>query len=264
MPATHPSVITPMIPGDTLAFVEFQGAGVSLQNLLVQLGEMPELAAPLQMLDGIGGADELVSWIDDAGIAVSVHDTTPDVALLLVATSESAVTSRVASLKTLLALMGGGLGMEVKNSTINGSAVTTVTITDLGELIPPDAIPGLGEIPAAGSISFSIAARGKVLLVTSGEAAMAALLNTATGSSLAETAPFKQAEARGLSGARTTLYLGVGASLSLARGFMTPDQLATYQSEAAPYLEPFEVFLLQATDDAAGNRSRIVITVNQP
>ena len=260
VPATHPSVIAPMVPGDTLVFIESQGAGVSLQNLLTQLQTIPEIAPSLQMLDGLGGAGQLVGWIDDVGVAMSVHGTTPDVTVLLVAKDEAAAATPVASIKTLLALAGGS-GVEVKDSTIAGVAVTTITITDIGALIPSGAVPGLGAIPVTGPISFSIAARGRVLLVTSGEGAMTAILNTAAGSSLADNAAFKHAAARGIANARTTIYLGVGASVEFAKGLLTADELATYLKDAAPYVEPLEAFLLQATSDAAGNRSRMVITV---
>ena len=263
VPPGHPSAIAPMVPGDTLAYVEVQGAGASLQNLLVMLREIPELATALQTLDGLGAPGELVGWIDDAGLTLSMHGTTPDVAVLLVAKDEAAVTSRVASLKTLLSLVGAGNGLEVKSSTIAGLAVTTVTITDIGALVPPGSVPGLGDIPATGPISFSIAGKGKALLVTSGEGAMTALLNTTAETSLAANAAFKQAGTRGLGNAGTTVYLGVGASLELAKGFMSADQLATFQKDAAAYVEPFEGFLVQASSDSDGNRSRVVITVKK-
>jgi hypothetical protein len=263
IPATHASVIAPMLPGDTLVYMEAQGAGAALQNLLTQLREIPDLAAALQMLDGVGGAAELVGWIDDAGVAVSLHGTTPDATILLVAKDETAAATRFASLKTLLALLGAGSGLEVKDSTISGVTVTTVTITDLGSIIPPGSVPGMGDIPT-GPISFSLAAKGRVMLVTSGEGAMTAILNTAAGSSLAENAAYKHVRTRGIADARTTVYIGVGATVDLVKGLLPADALAQYQTEAAPYVEPFEAFLLQATSDAAGNRSRMVITVSQP
>ena len=258
------SVITSMLPGDTLAYVEAQGAGASLQNVLAELRQIPDVESALKMLDGMGGAGELVGWVDDVGVAVSVRGQTPDVALLLVAKDEAAVTARVASLKTLLGLAGaGGSGLQVKDSTVNGVAVTTVTITDLGSLVPPGTVPGMSDLPT-GPVSFSMAARGKTLVVTSGETAMSAILSTAAGGSLADNAAFKHALTRGITNPRTTIYLGVGATVDLVKGFLPADELATFQKDAAPYVEPLEGFLLQATNDAAGTRSRVVITVTQP
>lgn len=263
MPATHPSVIAPMLPGDTLIFLESQGAGVSLQNLLTQLREMPDLQSALQMLDGIGGAGELLGWIDDAGVAVSVHGASTDAAILLVAKDETAASARIAQVKTLLGLLGASRGIEVKDSTVNGVTVTTITISDVGSLVPSGAVPGLSSLPT-GPLSFSMAAHGKTLLVTSGESAMTAILNTAPGSSLADNAAFKHALVRGITNPRTTIYVGVGGAVDLATAALPADALATYQKDAAPYVEPLEGFLLQAASDAAGNRSRLVITVTTP
>lgn len=263
IPAAHASVITSMVPGDTLVYIEAQGAGVSLQNLLTQLKQIPDLASALQVLDGLGGAGELVGWIDDVGVSLSMRGTTPDGAILLVAKDETSAATRVASLKTLIGLMGTTEGVEVTNSTIGGVAVTTVTITDLGSLIPPGTIPGT-DVPATGPVSFSLAARGKAMIVTTGEAAMTAILNTAAGSSLADNAAFKHAATRGITNALTTVYIGVGATLDLVTGLLPAEELAAFRKDAAPYVEPVEAFLLQASSDTAGNRSRMVITVTQP
>src|SRR5207253_7257562 len=70
VPPAHPSVIDPMAPANTIALIEVQGAGVRLQNLLTRLKAVPELAPGLQLLDGAGGAGQLVGWVDDAGVIV--------------------------------------------------------------------------------------------------------------------------------------------------------------------------------------------------
>ena len=263
LPAAHGSLITGQVPGSTLVYIEAQGAGVGLQNLLTMLGGIPDLQAPLQMLDGLGGGGELVGWIDDVGLAISTRAATADVALLLVGKDETAVSTRVGSLKALLTLAGSG-GVTASETTINGTAVTSITITDLGSILPPGTIPG-GTLPSStGPITFSLAAHGRTLIVTSGEAAMTAILNTAAGSSLADQAAFKQASARGIANSRTTVYVGVGAAVDLAKGFLPADALAKYQAEVAPYLDPLEAMLINATSDASGNRSRIVMTVTKP
>lgn len=264
IPAAHGSLITGQVPASTIVYVEAQGAGVGLQNLLTVLRGIPDLQAPLQMLDGLGGAGQLVGWIDDVGLAVSTREATPDVALLLVGKDEAAISTRVTSLKALLALAGAGGGVKVTETTISGTAVTSITITDLGSIVPPGTIPG-GTLPSSmGPITFSMAGHGRTLIVTTGEAAMTAILNTAAGSSLADQAAFKQASARGIANSRTTVYVGVGATVYLVKGFLPAAELARYQAEVAPYLDPLEAMLINATSDASGNRSRIVITVTKP
>jgi hypothetical protein len=266
VPAAHASVITGMVPSSTLLYVEAQGAGVGLQNLLTVIGGIPDLAEPLQMLEGVGGAGELVGWIDDVGIAVtSEAATTPEVAVLIVGTDDAAVSSRVAALRALLGTGGLGSGIQVTETTVNGTAVTNVTIADLGTVIPPGLVVGGTDVPTTtGPITFSMAARGRTLIVTLGEATMAAILNTAPGSSLADQAAFKQASAHGFANSRATVYIGVGATVDLVKGFVPAEELATYQAEIAPYVDPLEAVLISTTGDASGDRSRIVITVTKP
>lgn len=264
MPAGHASVIAPMLPADTLAYVEIQGAGVGLQNLLTQLGSMPELAAVLQVLDGVGGAGELVGWVEDAGISVSMQDDSPNVALLLIATDEATATSTVTSLQSVLALAGLGGGVDVVETTVSGVAVTTITITDLGAMVPPGSVPGLGEIPVTGPISFSIAANGRAVLLTFGETAMSAILNVADGSSLVDQAAYKQAGAHGLANSQFAIYLAAGSTLDAVKGFVPPAELAAFETEVGPYLDPLEAVLVSGSNDASGSRSRIVITVSTP
>jgi hypothetical protein len=262
LPAAHESVLAPMVPADTLVFVESEGAGVALQNLLSRLQTIPNLSSAFQMLDGMGGPSQLVGWIDDAGVAVSVHGTTPSAALLIVAKDEASASSRVAALGALLTISGGN-SIQVKPSTIAGVAVTTVTITDLGSLIPQGEVPGL-TVPATGPISFSIAAHGKVVIVTSGEEAMTAILDVAAGASLADDATFKLAAQRGLANSRTTVYVAAGATVDLVQRLLPADELATFTSDVLPYVEPLQSISMTAAEDSTASRSRIVVGVTRP
>jgi hypothetical protein len=262
LPAAHASVLAPIVPADTLVFVESQGTGVALANLLTRLKTIPDLASAFQVLDGMGGPSQLVGWIDDAGVAVSVHGTTPDAAILIVATDEEAASSRVAALGGLLAITGGS-GVQVTHTTTAGVAVTNVTITDLGAFVPAGSVPGL-TIPQTGPISFSIAAHGKVIILTSSEAAMTAILNVGAGSSLADDTTFKLAGQRGLANSRTTVYIAAGAGIDLIEQLLPADELATFKSDYLPYIDPLEWVSMTAAEDSTANRSRVVISVTKP
>ena len=264
LPAAHASLITGLLPADTLLFVEHQGAGVTLQNVLATLRSTPELAAPLQILDGLGGGGDLVGWIDDVGVAASVDGTTPMVTVLVVARDDAAASSRVSALGTLISLAGRGDGIEVRDTTINGVAVTTIRITDLNGVVPPGTVPGLDQVPVTGPIEFSVAARGRVILVTSGEAAMTAVLNVQAGASLADHAPFRKALERGLANSRTSVYLAAGVSFDLAKGLLPAETVAQWETDIAPYVDPIEALAISVSDDSAVTRSRLVITVSQP
>ncbi len=140
--------------------------------------------------------------------------------------------------------------------------MTTATIKTLGSLIPSGSVPGL-TLPAGG-VSFSIAAHGNVVILTSGEGAMTAILNVATGTSLANDATFKLAGQRGLTNSRATIYVAAGAPLDLVEGFLSADQLTKWKSDIKPFVDPLESVLITTGEDSTATRSRVVISVSKP
>jgi hypothetical protein len=268
-PAAHASVIAPLVPAGTLLYLEDQGTGVSLQNLLAQLRAIPEAEAPLQMLDGVGGPEGLVGWIEDAGIAVSAADPTPDnpnakVSVFLVAKDDATAAEKVATVKTFLGLAGlSGEGISVTTETMSGVEVTTVTITDLGSLVPPGSVPGLDTGSLDTPVSFSLAGRGRIVYLTVGDGAMEDALGVVASTSLADDPAFKQAAQHGLSNSRTTVYAAVGASVDLVKGFVPPE-MASEWAELAPYVDPLEAVGFSVTTDPSATRSRAVLTVSHP
>ena len=264
LPATHASVLAAMVPADTLLLIENQGTGVALQNLLGVLREDPTLAGPLAMLEGLGGTDELVGWVQDAGIAVVGSAETPSGGILLVAADEAAAANRVTTLTNLLGFAGLGGGIEVRQTTLGGVKVTTVVVADLGSLIPPGTLPGGVEAPAGAPIEFSIAAKGRVILLGVGEGFMSGVLNVQPGSSLADQADYKKAAERSLAGSRTSVHVALRGAVSLAEGFVPAEMLAQWESDIKPYVAPIEALSMSTISEAAGSRSRLIITVSQP
>jgi hypothetical protein len=262
LPASHPSVLASMLPADTLLLVEDQGTGVSLQNLLATLREDPTLGAPLGMLDGMGGAGELVGWIQDAGIAVVGSVDAPTGGVLLVATDETAARNRVATLTNLLSFAGLGGGIEVREATIAGVTVTTIVISDLSALVPPGTIPGDVEVPSDGPIEFSIAAKGRVILLGVGEEFMTSVLGVQPGQTLADQASYDKAFERSLTNSRTSLYVDVRNVIDLAEGMIPAEELAQWESDIKPYVEPVQAVAATTFSDASGSRSRLIITVS--
>jgi len=266
VPAGHPSVIAPMAPPSSIAFVEVQGAGVNLQNLLTRLKAVPELATGLQMLDGAGGAAQLVGWVDDAGVIVIDDSGKPSGGIALVAKDEASATQRVATLNSLIGLLAvsGAEGIKTHESTIAGVTVTTVTISDLGSLIPPGSLPAGETLPANASFEFSIAAKGKVVLIGTGEGFMTAVLNVQAGASLPDQAFYKKAMSRAVSNPQVTVYVGIRDIVGLAEALMPADAKSRWESDIKPYIAPFEALSITASTDASGSRQRLTITVSNP
>jgi hypothetical protein len=265
VPPAHPSVIAPMAPANTIAFVEAQGAGVTLQNLLARLKSVPELAPGLQLLDGAGGAAQLVGWVDDAGVIVLSDGGKPTGGIALVTKDEASATQRVATLNSLIGLLAiSAEGIKTRESTIAGVTVTTITVTDLGSLIPPGSLPSGQTLPANASFEFSIAAKGRVVLVGTGEDFMTAVLNVQAGASLADQAFYKKALSRAVSNPQLTVYVGVRDLVGLAETLMPADAKARWESDIKPYVAPFEALSITASSDASGSRQRLTITVSNP
>ena len=268
-PAGHASVVAPLVPAGTLAYFEDQGTGVSLQNLFTQLRSVPDLEAPLQMLDGVGGPAGIVGWIDDAAIAVSAKDPTPDdphikASVYLVAKDDAAAAEKLSAVKGFLSLAGlSGGGITVATETLSGVEVSTVTITDLGSLVPPGSVPGMDSGALDTPVTFSIAGRGRVIYLTVGDGAMAEVLAVGAGTSLADDAAFKLAAQRGLANSKTTMYVAVGAAVDLVQGFV-PADAASEWAEIAPYVAPLEAFSFSVSADSAATRTRMVLTVTHP
>jgi uncharacterized protein DUF3352 len=265
LPASHASAILPLAPADTIVYAEAQGAGVGLQNLIAKLKTIPDLATSFQLLDGMGGASQLVGWIDDAGIIVVKGQGTPSGGIALATADEATAADRVKTLTGLLAFAGlGNNSVQSRQSTIAGVTVTTITISNLAALVPPGQLPQGVDIPADAKVEFSIAAKGRILLIGTGEAFMSAVLNTQPGSGLADQATYKQATARALSNSRGTVYVAIHDIIGMAEAFLPANDKAAWESDVKPYVAPFQALSITANDDASGVHSRLTISVTQP
>jgi hypothetical protein len=158
----------------------------------------------------------------------------------------------------------GNNGVQTRESTIAGVTVTTVTITNLSSLVPPGQLPPGVDVPADARVEFSIGAKGRVILLGSGEDFMTAVLNTQAGSGLTDQAAYRQATSRALPSSRGTLYVGIHDIIGLAETFLSADERTKWDADVKPYLAPFQALSITSTDDAAGAHSRLAITVSQP
>jgi len=265
LPPAHASVIAPLAPADTILYAEAQGAGVALQNLFARFRTIPELATAFQMLDGMGGAGQLVGWVEDAGILVVKGQQAPSGGLALVTADDATAADRVRTLTGLLALMGfGNNSVQTRESTIAGVTVTTITLSNLASLVPPGQLPPGLDVPADAKVEFSIAAKGRVILLGSGEDFMTAVLGVQPGAGLADQAGYKQATSRALANSRGSVYVGFHDIVGLAERFLPADQKAQWEANLKPYVAPFQALSITSTDDASGARQRLTITVGQP
>jgi hypothetical protein len=265
LPPAHASVIAPLAPANTVLFVETQGAGVNLQNMFAHLGTFPELAPALQMLNGAGGAGPLVGWIEDAGVIVLDAPDGPTGGIALVAADDAAALQRVQTITGLIAIAGlSGSGIQTRETTIGGVTVTTVAITDLGSLVPPGQLPEGLTVPSDATIEFSIAAKGRIVLLGTGESFMTGVLTVPAGAGLVDQALYKKATARALTGNSITAYVGIRDIVAMIEKVLPADAKARWETEVKPYVAPFEALSFTGSGGTVGSRSRFTITVSTP
>jgi hypothetical protein len=256
--AAHPSAIAGLVPADAVAFVEAQGAGVSIQNLVTELRTIPEVDQQLKALDAMASMDTLVGWVQDAGLVVTGGDA-PTAAMILLAADDAAAAEKGGSLNTVLGLAAlSGQGIQVGDETINGVKVTTVTITDLGALTGSS---GQGLPGTTGPVKVSFAVKGRAIMVGVGDGALTKLLNVQAGASLADDAAFKRVAARGVSPSATTVYVAIPKLIALVEAQIPASDLTNWTTNVKPYVEPFEALYFVSEGDGALGESTAILTV---
>jgi hypothetical protein len=249
LPAAHPSGIAPLVPADAVAFIEGQGAGVGLENMITQLRTMPELDEQLKVLDGVVDLNTMLGWIQDAGVVVTGGDS-PTTSIVLLAADEAAAAEKAGSIGAVIGLIGlqAPDAVSVHDSTVNGVKITTLTITDAEALLG-----GSGLDVPAGPVEISYAVKGRALIFGVGTSAIEQLVNVQAGAWLADDAAFKRVAARGVSPSAVTMYVAIPKVLELVESAMPADALTTWNSDVKPYLEPLEAiyFVTESEGDLA-------------
>jgi len=255
----HPLGMTAFAPADTLVFGEFQGVGVSLENLVTQLQANPELADALQALESFGGAAGLVDWIDDAGLVVFRQGDLAAGAVIIATSDAAGASEKVTALTTVLRLGAAGSDIEVSSSTVEGIAVTIVHIPDLS------ALSGTvdGSVPSI-PLDFTIAAKDRYIIVGIGDQAMERVLGVKAGAGLADDAAFKRALGRSLANPQVLLYVAAGASVDWLDSAATQLGGTSIPADVQAYLDPLEGFIYSGTGGGQHGSFRIALTVSNP
>jgi hypothetical protein len=250
LPSPHASRLLSQVPGDAIAYYEIEDAGTGARNLIATLRSQPAYATVFptidQALNLLGGEEQAIGWIGDAGAVAYADGTEVRGGVLLEAADSAAATSQMLRYKGLLQLGGGAAGVQLRSSTVDGLEVVTITLPESS---------GGGEI--------SMAAHGRVLLIGTGEGFIKRLAEVTDASSLPRTAAFQHAMNRGYSPSAVTAYVSAAAGTPLVERLLTSDQLARWQSDIKPYVAPFEALLATSTTTGLP-RARFVITVVQP
>src|SRR5258706_2451982 len=260
-PPPKTSTLATLLPGDTVVLAEGHGAGIGIQKLLAELRANPAAAGTLGQVDStlalVGGADGLLGWIGDAGVVVVPDGTSVSGGVVLLAPDDATAAAKVGQLEQFLALAGLGGGIDIQETTVNGTKITTATLGDLGSLLK---LAGANiDVPAGTSLAISVAARGSLVMIGGGETFARHILEA--DDRLADQAGYKKAIARVADKNLGQIYVAASALLPLAESSVPAAQKAAFDTDVQPYLEPFDALVITTTTDGTLSRTRIVATV---
>jgi hypothetical protein len=269
-PPPHVSALAGIVPGDTAVLYELHGAGVTLHNLVASLTAIAGLAgtdAGLGQIDtvleALGGIDGLTGWVGDAGLVVLTDGTTVDGGLVLLAPDAATATAKATQLLGWLTLAGGRLATS-SEGTVDDTTVTLVDFGDAAGLLGRlGASVGSATLPPGTRVVLSVAAHGSAVIVGSGERFARRIIDTASGSSLANAASYRTATGRVGTSSTGQLYVAIQPLLALAEATIPQAQRAYYESDVKPYLEPLDAFVETTTADGSGFRVRLAVTLRQ-
>jgi hypothetical protein len=277
VPTNRTSTIAVHLPASTVATFEGHDVGKAIKDAIKVYQGIPAykeaLTSVLDALDKAGGLDSYTSWLGDTAVAVTVDGSTVGGGLVVTLQDKAAsdaAGAKFAALKNLVALAGLP-GAKVTSEAHGSATITTIdlgSVKDLSNLIPSSGMgsgldSGLPASVADARIALSYTVTDDLAIVgVGGDGFVKAVLDTKSGSSLADQAGYKAAI--GLAGASNSSqgYVDVAAIVKAIEAQLPADTLKAYQTDTKPYLAPFAGFGY-STQGGDLQHVRFVVTVNK-
>lgn len=279
LPPAHTSDIAGFVPGNTVVLAEAHGVGILAEGGLAALRSDPDFQSQASQLDAAlnlaGGPQGVVGWISDAGVVVlpaaaptgtSAAGRGVDIGLVLVASDEATATAKVAQLKNLLSLAALSGGGSVNDETVEGTTVTTIDLGDLSSLLDQAGAGGQVQglpIPADLRLTFTIAVRGKLVLIGGDDTFPRDVLAVDAGATLADQDAYKRSLGHAASANLGQLYVAGGSLRQLVGQLLPAEEQSTWQN-LLPYTQPIDAVLLTTTVENGISHTKLVVTVSTP
>ncbi len=264
------STVADHVPGSAVALSISHDYGQGLLDTLETYRSEPELAEVVEAIDQaigfLGGPDAAVGWIGDLGVTVTQADDSIEGGLIIAPTDADSAEGLFTSLHTLASLGGSQMGIEVREEPYAGTTITIIDFGDVGDLagaagVPPDV--SVGGVTPAGNVELAYALTDQVVVIGVGPGFVRHVLDTTAATSLGSTERFKSASNRAGQGS------GVGyVDITAIRGLLeaalaenAPADLAAYEAEIKPFLEPFDVLVATTKLDGNLTHATTIITV---
>ncbi|MBF6604415.1 MAG: DUF3352 domain-containing protein [Chloroflexi bacterium] len=241
-PTDRVSSLASRLPASTVAVLDVHDIGAGIERMVAGLAADPACAAGVAtitgVLDRVGGLASFTSWLGDAAVVVT-HDASGTGGGLVIGLPDTAsadvAAGKLASLRNIVALTGGAATVTTTDHA--GTTITTIDFGALDSLLPTTGLPTSLPAGVHGRLSYAIHG-GLVIVGLGGDAFVPAILDTTSGSSLADQPRYQTAMSAAGSANVTSSYVDLRAAIDAVAAALPADRQASYTRDVKPYLDP--------------------------
>ena len=271
-PAARRSTVAEHVPSSAVALSVSNDYGKGLLSTLETYRAEPSAKEFIDGLDQalgvLGGPDAAVGWIGDLGIAVIRTDAGVEGGLVIMPTDQTAATNLFTSLRTLVSLGGGELGITVREETHAGTTITIVDLANLSDLAGLAGMAGaspemFGTDLPEGRIEVAYAITDQVVVIGANPGFVRAVLDTTPETSLARNDRYEALISRAGSGAGSG-FVDITAIREMVEGAMADAdaaERAEYETNVKPFLVPIDALVASSSIQGDVGRSTVIVTV---
>ncbi len=254
------SVLAASLPADTVFQYDLHDVGSQVQHALTQLESQPGGPTAAQVdniAKYVGGVDKAVGWLGDTDVAI-LHDASGFSGGLVAQTNDATASANLfTELKNLASLGGSQAGITMRTESYHDQTITIFegNLDGNGTLAPGAAMP-------AEQVSIAVAQTKDLVIVGVGDGFVKAVLDTKSGSSLADQPGYQRAIDLAGSSAASQGYIDLTAVRTAVESMAAgSSDLKAYDSDLKPFLEPFQSIAWSQSSDGNLSTGRIVLVL---
>jgi len=270
--ASRTSTVAEHVPSSAIALSVSNDYGKGILSTIDTYRDEPSLKEVVdgfdQAIGFLGGPDAALGWIGDFGVALTRTDGGIEGGLVITPTDAAAARNLFTSLRTVISLGGGEMGITVRDEDHAG---TTITIVELGELSDLAGLAGMAgvspemfgtDVPA-GRVELAYAVTDDVVVLGSGPGFVRSVLDTTPDTSLARNDRYAALVSKAGQGTGSGFadLTAVRELIEEAMADADPAERAEYEADIKPFLTPIDALIGSSSITGEVNRSTVIITV---
>lgn len=263
------SSLATRLPASTLFLAEGHDFGEGMTALLEMYRADPACAEALEQVDlavgFLGGFDEVLGWMEDVALVVNRTADGVEGGLVFQASNPEDASDLLESIQSLIGFAGTGFSVREE---AHGDA--TITVLDLGDAASLSALGGgMAGVPVPpgdpnARVELAWTVSGDLVVFGVGTSFIKSVLDTDEASSLGATARYGALLER-VGGAENlgVVFADITAMRELAEGMLDGDAAALehYESDAKPFIAPFDAFIQASVITGDHADTNAVVTV---